>query len=519
MLPVCAFRGALEDVHLAIRGAWLTDSSQKISGLNLAGKLRFLLRDATLYGVAGAISKAFALITFPLLARHFSVQEYGVLDYFLVLAGLLAIVFVFGQDSAVARYFYEHESRDDRQQLISQSLVFQLGGVVLLLPILWLSAGWVTGLLIDAADRVLLYKIILVQLPFLLLINFSQNLLKWTFARARFLMMSLGYTVVHASLLVVAVLVFDVGVVGVLAVSLATSFLFGLLGLFFVREWLVRPRDFGRLREMLPFAAPYGVICVVGSFSPVLERTLTDSLLGVESLGLYAAASKLAMLMSLFVSAFQIAWGPFSLSLYKQADSGQTYNWVFKIFTLTVCLAALLLALLAPPLLTFLATDRYIGALVVVFPLAMGLAIQATGWVSELGITISKRAYLNLYAYAVSVLLTLGAILLFTPALGLLGVGLGVLVGQIAKAVVASWLAQRAYPLPWAYKPVIIVIIATLIGGLLSNWALQQFGVWIGSIFYIASICLVVSLGWLILLTQDERVRVGALLSQVRTRG
>jgi len=515
VLTVCAFRVALTVPRLGIRGVWLPDSSQKIGGLNLEGKLKFLLRDATLYGVAGAISKAFALITFPLLARHFSVQEYGVLDYFLVLAGLLAIVFVFGQDSAVARYFYEHEAKDDRQQLISQSLAFQLGGVVILLPMLWLGADWVTGLLIEATDRVLLYKIILVQLPFLLLINFSQNLLKWTFARARFLMMSLGYTLVHACLLVLAVLVFDVGVVGVLTVSLATSFVFGLLGIFLVRQWLVRPREFGRLREMLPFAVPYGVICVAGSFSPILERTLTDSLLGVESLGLFAAASKLAMLMSLFLSAFQIAWGPFSLALYKQADSGQTYNWVFKIFSLTVCLAALVLALLAPPLLTFLATDRYIGALVVVFPLAMGLAIQATGWISELGITISKRAYLNLYAYAVSVLLTLGAILFFAPAFGLLGVGLGVLVGQIAKAVVASWLAQRVYPLPWQYKPVVFVIISTLICGLLSNWILHQFGVWIGSVFYLVSIFLVISLGWLVMLTQAERVRVRELLSQV----
>lgn len=100
---------------------------------------------------------------------------------------------------------------------------------------------------------------------------------------------------------------------------------------------------------MLPFAIPYGVICIAGAFSPTLERTLTASFLGTESLGLYAAATKMAMLMGLLVSAFQTAWGPVSLSLYKQADAGHTYNWVFKLFALAVCVAALTLTLLAQP--------------------------------------------------------------------------------------------------------------------------------------------------------------------------
>jgi len=75
--------------------------------LGMGQRFKFLTRDLALYGGAAAISKGFALITFPLLARHFSVAEYGVLDYFLVLAGFLATMAIFGQDSAVARFFYE----------------------------------------------------------------------------------------------------------------------------------------------------------------------------------------------------------------------------------------------------------------------------------------------------------------------------------------------------------------------------------------------------------------------------
>ncbi len=215
-----------------------------LASLNSKKRLAFLLKDSAIYGGAAAISQAFALITFPLLARHLTVEQYGVLDYFLVLGTLLGTFFIFGQDSAVARYFYEYEDNYDRQKLISESIVFQLGGLAVFLPIFFLVSDWLTGFMIDTTERAQLFKIVLLQLPFILIINFTRNLLKWTFDRSHFLIMSLGFTLVQASLLVVAVLVFEVGVKEVLVVNLVACIIFGLLGLFFVRKWLTCPKEF-----------------------------------------------------------------------------------------------------------------------------------------------------------------------------------------------------------------------------------------------------------------------------------
>jgi O-antigen/teichoic acid export membrane protein len=482
-------------------------------------RLIFLLKDSALYGGAASLSKAFALITFPLLARHFSVAEYGVLDYFLVLAGFGAVFFIFGQDSAVARYFYEHEDTENRSQLISQSLLFQLAGLAIFVPVLWFSADWLTQIMITATDRVSLFKITLIQLPFLLVINFSQNLLKWTFAKEQFLTMSLGFTGLHAALLVVAVLFFDAGIAGVLWVGFATSAVFAALGHFFVRDWLTRPKDFRYLREMLPFALPYGVICVVGAFSPALERTFTNSLLGAEAMGLYAAATKIAMLIALLVGAFQTAWGPFSLSLHKQTDASQTFNLILRLFVVVICLAALFITLLAQPLIHWLATDRYEGAVTVVFPLVMGLAIQATSWISEIGISLSKRSYLSLYAYSVAILATLIGIWLLTPLFGLLGVGLGVLLGHMAKAFVASWLAQKAYPLPWQYLPVVLLMTVTIFSGLSSIWITEHLGFLAGSLMLLNSMLIIVGLAWFSSFAPAERIRVKQMLIRLCTKG
>lgn len=480
--------------------------------LSIKGRLGFLLRDSVLYGGATAISKAFALITFPLLARHFSVADYGVLDYYLVLASLLVIFFVFGQDSAVARFFYEHEEATARCQMISQSLVFQLVGLTLLLPLLWLSADWFSTMLIAASDNVLLFRIVLLQLPFLLFINFSQNLLKWTFARTRFLTMSLGFSVVQASLLMVAILVFNVGILGVLFVSLISNIVFGVLGLFFVRQWLAMPRDFQYLWRILPYAIPFGVICVASAFSPLLERTLIVALLGPEELGMYAAAIKISMVIGLLVNAFQTAWGPFSLALYKQADAGQTYNWVLKLFVIGMCGAALVLTMLAQSLINFLVTDRYAGAVVIVFPLAMGLVIQASSWITEIGIGISKRSNLNLFAYATAVFTTFSGILLMVPFFGFFGVSLGVLIGHTCRGLVSSWLAQRAHPLPWHYAPVVTILGLTLFLGFAAIEVGQHWGQRAQSFSLMLSLVVLFLAGWSIMFSQGDRNQILSVL-------
>ena len=445
-------------------------------GISLRERLSFLLKDSVIFGGSLAISKAVALITFPILARHLGVVEYGRLDYFLFLSAFLVILFVFGQDSGVGRYFFDYTTFKDRSQLITQSLTSQLVGLALFVPVFWFSSGYLTPFMINAPDRSQLFNIVLFQLPFQVLISFSQNLLRWTLKRTRFLLLSLGSVVSQAVFLIIAILVFDVTTVGILQVFLISNVIFGFLGVYFIREWLTIPNGFHHLLAMLPFALPYGLISVMGAFSPSLERTFTEHIIGSNALGEYAVAAKFALLLGLIVNAFQMAWGPFFLNNYKRSDAADTFNWVLKLFTPFMCVCTLLIALFAKPLITIIATDDYVGGAVVIFPLAMALTIEGISWITEIGIGIVKRSHLIIYAYVANYITTFSCIFFLAPTTGLLGVGIGVMAGRLMKGLIASFLAQRAYPFPWEYRYILILIVLTIFTGFMSIWTQFAFG-------------------------------------------
>ena len=242
---------------------------------------------------------------------------------------------------------------------------------------------------------------------------------------------------------------------------------FGFLGFLFISKWMVLPRSLSYLHRLIKYATPLGIIAVSSAFVPVMERSVVNSLIGSVELGLYAAGSKIALICMLLVGAFQTAWGPFSLSIYKQKDAIITYNIVLKAFTALMCIFVLALSAIANPFITLLATSEYSEASVIVFPLAMGVVIKAVSWITEIGISLSKKSHLNLYSYFVFVVMTLLGIYIFASQFGMLGVALGVLAGQIGKSLMASYLSFKAYSLNWKYKEILVLLSLTIFMGLI----------------------------------------------------
>lgn len=469
-------------------------------------RLGFLAKDTLIYGGASALNSAFSLISFPILARYFSVADYGLVDLFSAVAGFVAILFVFGQDSAVARYFYEYPDEDERRQIVSQSLILQLLVIAAFLPFAWAFSGRIAGMLSHSEVGETLLKISLIQVPFMVLANFSQNLLKWTFSRSKFIFVSVGSVASRVAGLVVGVYVFHIDLTGLFAINLGVTILFGLIGLGFVRQWLCPPSAFGFLKEMLPFAAPYGLMASFTTFVPTLERSMVSGMLGGHELGLYAAGAKMAMLISMPIQAFQTAWGPFYLSIHKESDSSVTYNWVLKGFVLLVCCAVLFLTAASAPLLRLLASSRYDSANLVVFPLAMGLAIQGTSWITEIGIGISKKSHVNLGPYAISFLATMLSIYgLLKAGLGIAGVALGVMLGHLVKSLFLTYLAYRLHPIPWDFRRVGTVLVYTIAAGLLNLYISESGWGGAGSALMVLALLAFLPTAWIVLFTNDER--------------
>jgi O-antigen/teichoic acid export membrane protein len=486
------------------------------SALSLGGRLRFLAKDSAVYGMSAAISRFASLITFPIIVRHLAVAEYGVFDILQVFGGFLTVFLVFGQDSGVARYFFEYEDEETRRELISQSFFLRVYVLAIALPLTWLLGSHALALLgIDQQFRPA-FDMLLLQAPFLVMLNFAVVLLRVTFSRNRFIFLSVGFSFTQAACWLAAIFLFDASVRGILFAGLLASIIFAGIGIYYIRSWLRPTLRLTYVWQMLPYTLPYGAISALRRVVPLIERSLVALLLTTEALGLYAAGAKITMLFGLFAFAFQAAWEPFALSIGKRSDAKATYNLVLKILVLLACLLVLTLSSVAKPMIVFLASEKYIGAAIIVFPLLMALAVESISWITEIGLILQKRTGLKLLAYILGALATVLGMVGLAPIFGLLGVSIAVLLGSIVRTITLTFLAGRVSDLRWDRASFAIVVPITLLSGALMTYASNEIGLSASLGIWAAASVTLLTLTYAAVLSPDERQKLRAAIQKLR---
>lgn len=447
-----------------------------LRNLDAAGRLRRLLSDTAVYGVAAALNKLLALVTFPLLARNLSVADYGNVDLLLVLVNWLALLLLLGIDSAVGRLMADPLGESERAQAVSQGLLWLALMALVIVPVMWIRGESLLAHVGVPAQAAALATIVAVQLPLLAVTAVAQAVLRWTFQRRAFVVVSFGSALGYATALVLAFAVWTPTPKLVLTVAVAIQLPVALVALWFIRAWLRWPRSLAAWCTLLPIAVPTAVVSCMAAALPLVERAFVAQGLGADALGLYAAGAKVAALLSLPIVAFQSGWGPYALALHREQDAGRTFNDALLMFTWLMCLAALALSALAPWVVAGLASRRYAEGAVVVLPLALALVVQGVGWILEIGITVSKRMHLSVLAYFALIGTFAVAAGSLAGSLGLFGVALALLAAQVAFAVTLTLLAQRAHRLPWQLGAPVLLLLVTLVAGCGQWLVVRSFG-------------------------------------------
>lgn len=372
------------------------------------------MSDTVVYGASGALSRSVGLLTFPVLTRFRAPENFGRLDFLLVVAGLGTTVLVMGQDSAVARLYYDPSLESRRPQVVSQGMLVQVLAALMLVVPVALVLDRLPADSTGARDFRTACFIHAASLPFVVAASFTANLLRWTFRRGAYIGVTLGGAVLGGAGMLIGLWLGGGALTAVVAGLFVASLASAAAGLWAVRSWLQLSFRFAHAPELLRLGLPYMAISLLGAWMAALERTLMLGLGSDEALGAYAAGARVATMIMLPISAFQAAWGPISLAIHTNADAARNYSRVLRYLCFALLGAALLAHFLSEPVLAWLAGERYVAGAAVIGPLMLGQAVRALGWVGGIGLDLAKRPYWvvpsQIMGVAVTVLCAVGVI-------------------------------------------------------------------------------------------------------------
>ena len=463
-----------------------------------------LLATNTIFYLIGLIlANALTFITFPILARGLSTSDFGIFDLFASISILINTFFAFGIDSAVGRYFHEIDEVDQKRKVVSEALVLQTIFIITIGASLFLMAEYLT----TNELFVSLLRLSIVQAAFQSILNFALSLLKWSFEKWKFITLSVASSGLSLCLTTIAIYGFNADLCGVFESVVVARVVSAAFGLYLIRNLLANYSiTFEFSGRLIRYAIPIGVVCVMEISVPTIERNFILALVGAEQLGQYSAAAKYVSILMVITQAFQAAWGPLSLSIRKLEVADQTYSLAVKVFVLSICLSALLMTYFGQFALTLVASDRYVDAYILVFPMAMSVAIHSTGLILGLGIQISFRSHYQIISQGVFMIVAVILLRYLTIYFGIVGAAIAVLISIGIRTLTLSLLSEYAYPIKWPFRTICSTLFATLLIGSSLTFLLINFGQWISGAFVFFSILVMTYGSWHLSLSSNERL-------------
>lgn len=429
--------------------------------------LKSVVKDTAIYGLSSIVGRFLNYLLVPLYTAKLSVASggYGVITNVYAYTALLMVILTYGMETTFFRYVNKEGENPDKVysttmiSVASTSLLFVLLVLLFLQPIssfmgyadhssyIWVMAVTVA---VDAFACI----------PFAYL-RYKKRPMKFAILKLANIMMAILLNLFFFLLL--PAWTGDGGLVDAGYAFYINLFCSVALLFFLLKEITAVPFDFDKalLRRMLSYSWPILVLGVAGILNQTADKILFPYIYqGTDAhsqLGIYGAASKIAMIMAMITQAFRYAYEPFVFGNNNDKDSRNTYAKAMKFFIIFTLLAFLVVMAYIDLLKYIIGRDYWEGLKVVPVVMAaeimMGIYFNLSFWYKLIDKTIWGAWFSGIGCV---VLITVNV--LFVPRYGYMACAWAGFMGYASAMTISYLVGQKKYPINYPLKEIVLYV-------------------------------------------------------------
>ena len=445
--------------------------------------LKSLAKDTAIYGLSSIIGRFLNYLLVPLYTIKLSAASggYGVVTNIYAMTALLLVVLTYGMETGFFRF--ANKKDEDPLKVYSSTLITVGGSSVLFVLFCLVFIEPIAGFLgyADHPEYIAMMAIVVALdafqcIPFAYL-RYRKRPIKFAGIKMLFvvsnILLNLFFLVLcpwlNAHSPETISWFYDPGY-GVGYVFLANLICTSLQMLFFVNELrgFQYVLDKALIKRMFSYSFPILILGLAGILNQTVDKIIFPFLLDNANearvqLGIYGAASKIAMVMAMFTQAFRYAYEPFVFGKEKDGDSRQTYASAMKFFVIFTLLAFLAVMFYMDILRYIITPDYWPGLKVVPIVMAaemfMGVYFNLSFWYKLIDET-RWGAYFSLIGCIIIVLLNI----IFVPIYGYIACAWAGLAGYFTVTLLSYFVGQKKYPINYDLKRIgLYVLLAAVL--------------------------------------------------------
>lgn len=433
--------------------------------------MKSLAKDTAIYGMSSIIGRFLNYLLVPLYTAKISAASggYGVITNMYAYTALLLVILTFGMETTFFR-FVNKEGEDAHK--VYTTVLCMVGCTSLLFIALVVAFIHPLSSLMGYADHPAYVWTMFVTvaidafqcIPFAYL-RYKKRPMKFAAFKLLFILLNILLNVLYYVVLGGT----EVGYAFYINLVCTASITFcfykelkeGFMGDF--ATWSETKRLIGK---MLRYSWPILVLGIAGILNQTADKILFPYIYkGNDShtqLGIYGAASKIAMIMAMITQAFRYAYEPFVFGKAKDKDSRDTYAAAMKYFLIFTLLAFLVVMGYIDVLRHIIGRDYWDGLRVVPIVMAaeilMGVYFNLSFWYK-----LIDRTIWGAWFSGIGCVVLIAVNVIFVPQYGYMACAWAGFAGYGTAMILSYFVGQKYYPINYPLKSIGVYVAITLL--------------------------------------------------------
>lgn len=433
--------------------------------------MKSLAKDTAIYGMSSIIGRFLNYLLVPLYTAKISAASggYGVITNMYAYTALLLVILTFGMETTFFR-FVNKEGEDAHK--VYTTVLCMVGCTSFLFIALVMAFIHPLSSLMGYADHPAYVWTMFVTvaidafqcIPFAYL-RYKKRPMKFAAFKLLFILLNILLNVLYYVVLGGT----EVGYAFYINLVCTASITFcfykelkeGFMGNF--ATWSETKRLIGK---MLRYSWPILVLGIAGILNQTADKILFPYIYkGNDShtqLGIYGAASKIAMIMAMITQAFRYAYEPFVFGKAKDKDSRDTYAAAMKYFLIFTLLAFLVVMGYIDVLRHIIGRDYWDGLRVVPIVMAaeilMGVYFNLSFWYK-----LIDRTIWGAWFSGIGCVVLIAVNVIFVPQYGYMACAWAGFAGYGTAMILSYFVGQKYYPINYPLKSIGVYVTITLL--------------------------------------------------------
>ncbi len=430
--------------------------------------LKGLIKDSVVYGVANAIQKLAPFFIIPVIIHQLGQTAFKIYDVSFVYAYLFSWLVILGQDAAATVfYFDEVKTSFDKKQVLGYAFFLQLISLGVIAAIVLPFKSIIARQLFSSDSLLEVYWIkALLIIPAHMLLNYVLNILLWQRRKKEYVVLCFCQTVFSLTSVYITIVVLKGSLSTLFYCLIGSTAVCSLIGLSRIYKNISLaplPVNTVLVKKLVVFGVPFALTAFFQQALPSIDRYFLLHYQHQDLLPQYILAVKLGGLISMGISAFALAFTPYSMARLNNANAESELSNLFRVVATAGFIAIPVLLLFKDILVRVFADSSYVLSAKLLPFFFFGWIFDLFTYFSMLGIYKGQSSVLVLAFFATGVVLIALLNMALIPRMGVYGAAVSFCITKAALFALPLVYLRRHFTLK-VHAPSFFVALGMAVG-------------------------------------------------------